>query len=341
MRALTVALVILALALGLFRLGSAPVYIGNEAREGVYARAMLETGNWILPTVHNHVENGEIIPDKPPLFHWIAASSAWLRTAISTVSFPTGLTVSQRFDEIDSRMPSLLCSTALVWVMLQRGRRMIGDRAALLAAASLITSSQFVEQAAYGRVDMTLALFMTTSMLLLGEALLDGSHRALYCATVCVGLAVLSKGPIGLILPAITSVAWIAIESVQRRSLCWCLELPWIRAGLLGLILPLSWYVWAYEQGGMAFVRSQLLNENLHQFTGGNGSMRLMYYVGPWLADSFPWNLLGLAGVFWRGASATGARCSASCGGSAFSDSSRLRPTSARRTCCPRFRPGC
>ena len=40
------------------RLGGAPVYIINEGREGVYVRAMLDTGDWILPSVPNHVECG-------------------------------------------------------------------------------------------------------------------------------------------------------------------------------------------------------------------------------------------------------------------------------------------
>ena len=57
------------------RLGTAPVYIENEAREGIYIRAMLQTGNWILPNVPDHVECGEIVPDKPPLFHWLGASA--------------------------------------------------------------------------------------------------------------------------------------------------------------------------------------------------------------------------------------------------------------------------
>ena len=293
----TLALVAWAFASSLFRLGDAPVYIGNEAREGVYARAMLETGNWILPSVPNHVENGEIIPDKPPLFQWIAASSAWLRRAMSTASLPSGIDASRHFDEIDLRMPSLLCSTALIWCIVQRSRRLIGDRAALLAAACTLTSFQFIEQSTYGRVDMALALFVTLTLLLLGEALLEGSRPALLAAAFCSGLAVLSKGPIGFVLPAIGTAPWIAFESVRRRSLRWLFELPWIRFLLIASFLPMIWYVWAWEQGGLAFIRSQLLNENLRQFSGSNGKMATFYYVEPWLTGSFPWNLVALAAI--------------------------------------------
>src|SRR5207247_859877 len=66
------------------RLGGAPVYIINEGREGVYVRAMLDTGDWILPSVPNHVECGETIPDKPPLFHWIAGAATGVRGALAS-----------------------------------------------------------------------------------------------------------------------------------------------------------------------------------------------------------------------------------------------------------------
>ena len=77
--AATSALLVWALVTGFLRVGAAPVYIQNEAREGVYARAMLDTGNFVLPAVPNHVENGEIIPDKPPLTHWLSAGVTALR----------------------------------------------------------------------------------------------------------------------------------------------------------------------------------------------------------------------------------------------------------------------
>ena len=98
-RRFTLGILLWSVATGFFRLGAAPVYVNNEAREGVYVRAMLDTGDWILPQVPNHVENGEIVPDKPPLFHWISASVAWIRTAFTTRSMPTGGEVSRCFDE--------------------------------------------------------------------------------------------------------------------------------------------------------------------------------------------------------------------------------------------------
>ena len=296
-RVLTACLVLWTLASGSLRLGSAHVFIPNEAREGVYARAMLDTGDWILPAVPNHVENGEIVPDKPPLFHWIAASFAWMRTAIASGSIPTGAQASCDFDAWALRFPSLACGALMVLGVAVLGRRILGDRAALLAAASLATSWQFIGQAEYGRVDMTMATFVTLSMLWLGAALLDGSRRALLAAATASALAVLGKGPIGLALPSLAGVAWISLEAVRQRSLRSVRGLPWFTALLVGALLALPWYALAYAHAGMGFIRSQLLNENLHQYSGENSRMGFFYYVEPWLTGALPWNLLGLLGL--------------------------------------------
>src|SRR5256885_11671001 len=64
------ALVALAVVLAALPIGS-DLYQGGEAREGLVAREMLRTGDWILP-----LWNGSVVPSKPPLFHWLAAGAA-------------------------------------------------------------------------------------------------------------------------------------------------------------------------------------------------------------------------------------------------------------------------
>src|SRR5438093_12671414 len=63
------ALIALAVVLAALPIGS-DVYQGGEAREGLVAREMLRTGDWILP-----LWNGSVVPSKPPLFHWLAAGA--------------------------------------------------------------------------------------------------------------------------------------------------------------------------------------------------------------------------------------------------------------------------
>src|SRR5207245_10591886 len=48
-------------------------YAGGEAREGLVAREMVETGDWILP-----LWNVTVVPSKPPFFHWLVAAGTRL-----------------------------------------------------------------------------------------------------------------------------------------------------------------------------------------------------------------------------------------------------------------------
>jgi len=49
-----------------WRLGEVPFYTRGESREGLVVWEMYKTGNWVLPII-----NGDYVPFKPPLFHWI------------------------------------------------------------------------------------------------------------------------------------------------------------------------------------------------------------------------------------------------------------------------------
>src|SRR3954447_9026101 len=69
-------------------LGAIPFYTRGESREGLVVWEMFTTGNWILPRI-----NGDYIPFKPPLFHWIGASVSILAGDVSELSirFPSAL----------------------------------------------------------------------------------------------------------------------------------------------------------------------------------------------------------------------------------------------------------
>jgi 4-amino-4-deoxy-L-arabinose transferase-like glycosyltransferase len=298
-------LLIWALITCFLRLGAAPVYIDDEAREGIYARAMLATGNFVLPEVPNHVENDEIISDRPPLVHWLSAAATVVRALATEGRLPSRPALVARYDEWSLRFPSALAGVVTIAAIALLGRRLVGDRAALLAAAALLASLQFIQEARFGRIDMALCGGVTVAMLFAGHALLDGAPRALLLAAVASAFAVLAKGPLGIVLPLIACTTFVLARSVGGRSTERWWHLPWGRAALLWALLALSWYVAAIVQGGMAVVRSQMLSENLAQsvgqgkFAGASEHFSTFYYAGPWLLDSAPWSVLGVLGA-WR-----------------------------------------
>ena len=281
-----------------YRLGDAPVFIANEAREGVYARAMLESGNFIAPVVVNHLENGEIVPDKPPLAHWLAATTAWARARLATGRPVSRLEAAERFDEWALRFPSALCACLLVWSVAVLGAAFVGERAALFAAAALLTSAQFWYQARLGRVDMALACFASIATLLAGRAVLEGRARLLVAAAAAAGLAVLAKGPLGLLLPTLACASFVFVQRWLRGT-ARTSGLPWRSALAVFAVIVLPWYLLAIVSSDGAILRSQLFAENLDQFTGRNGRMSAFFYLEPWLLDSLPWSLVAIAALPW------------------------------------------
>jgi len=285
------------------RLGDAPVYVANEAREGVYARAMLASGNFVAPSVANHLENGESIPDKPPLFHWLAASAVWARTRLFGPPAASRKELAHRFDEWALRAPSALAASLLIFAVAVAGAPLVGGRAALFAAAVLLTSFQFSYQARFGRVDMLLASLTTLASLLAGRAMLERRSRWLPFAGAVAGLAVLAKGPLGIVLPGLACGTFVAVAPcLPGTPVAAPRGLPWCTALLAALAVALPWYVLSNAASGGAVVRSQLVAENFNQFVGIGGRMREHFYLLPWLLDSFPWSLVALVALVavWR-----------------------------------------
>jgi 4-amino-4-deoxy-L-arabinose transferase-like glycosyltransferase len=297
------AVAVWALVACFFRLGEPLVVISNEAREGVYVRAMLRSGDFVAPLVANHVENGEIIPDKPPLFHWVAAAATVLRSLLSGGPAAPGPELSRQFDEWALRFPSALFASVLVISVAVLGAALVGNRGALCAAAVLLTSAQFGYQARFGRVDMTFACFASLAALLAGRALLDPHEvRRVPLVGAAAGLAVLAKGPLGAVLPGLACGSALLVRRARNRAEGVSEEVLW-RAALVALVVvALPWYVVAGVARGGAVLRSHVFAENFVQFAGLDGRMNELFYLWPWLLDSFPWNLFAVAGLFeaWR-----------------------------------------
>jgi 4-amino-4-deoxy-L-arabinose transferase-like glycosyltransferase len=300
-RGLALAIALAAIVVFFNRLGKAPVYTANEAREGVYIRAMLATGDFLAPQIANHVENGETVPDKPPLFHWIAAAAAYARTAASERRVIGGAEAARRFDEWSLRFPSALACSVMVVAVATLGADLVGARAAAIAAAALVTNSQFAFQARYGRVDAILACCVTLATLLAGRAIVAGRRSSFVLAGAATGLAVLAKGPLGMLLVTLGVGAFLAVRMLgPLRTVpvgCPPRELPWRTALAVFVAIALPWYVVAGVASDGAILRSQLLVENVEQFTGANGRMRLSFYLVPWLQDTLPWNLVAIGAL--------------------------------------------
>src|SRR5215471_4577775 len=186
-------LILIALGSLLFlsNLGGYPLYTKGEPREAVTVFNMVHGGGIILP-----MRAGVELPSKPLLMHWMAA----------LVSLVAG-----GVNEFSVRLPSAGFAIAGVIVCYFYVRHLFDNVTALVAALVLATTFQYLQAGTGARVDMTLTFFMAVAFF---EFILmaEGLTRRRMLLYVAIALAVLTKGPIGLILPGLVALIWIVAE---------------------------------------------------------------------------------------------------------------------------------
>ena len=263
---------LLALCFLLFfwRLGDVPFYSRGEAREGLVVWEMYTSGDLILPAV-----NGDYIPFKPPLFHWVGVLTA---------------KILGRVDEFSVRFPSALFGTLGVLLTFLAGARLWGHKAGMIAATVLGTSSEWWQAATIAQVDMTLAFFTLASLLLfffLYQKGKSGIGESLGLA-VLLGCATLAKGPLGIALPSLTILVFLCLQ----RDLAFLKKIHLFASAVLFLLVAGLWYGLAFRRGGEAFLSRQILDENLLTAAGVEGHYQPFYYFIPVLLGNIaPWSL--------------------------------------------------
>ena len=262
-----------------WRLGEGPIYRTMEGREALVMQEIANTGNWVLP-----LRNGETIPSKPPLLHWCGVLIANLTGGVSPWSV---------------RFPNALFSALSVALTCLLGCRLSGREVGILAALMLFTTPAVVEMAREGWVDPALSFFVLAALTSFAFMYENEQWRGWRIWVFYFSLtgAVLSKGPIGYILPLVVIVAYLAVQQ-QLSRLHALLFLPGI---FIAIGLPLLWYLSAFSQQGWTFVYKQIWQENLVRFTAGSGKRipSATFFFLPFLVEGFPWSLLFCVGL-WR-----------------------------------------
>jgi 4-amino-4-deoxy-L-arabinose transferase-like glycosyltransferase len=252
-----------------FGLGELPFYTRGEPREGLVVWEMYRSGNWILPAV-----NGDYIPFKPPLFHWLAL----------LVSYLYG-----RVDELTLRLPSALLATVGVLVIYRVAARLWGQTAGIAAGLVLITCAEWWRAGTDTQVDMTLAFFISAACLYFDFLYHERDFGLLKALglPLLLGLATLAKGPLGLVLPGIIFFIFLAL----RRDLAFIQKLHPLTSGIIFLAIAGSWYAAALWQGGPSFFLRQIVDENFRTAAGTYGHYQPIYYYLPvFLENTLPWS---------------------------------------------------
>ena len=298
----------------LTNLGGPRLWDRDEPRNAGCAAEMLVRGDWVVP-----VFNAELRTHKPVLLYWL------MMAAYSVFGI----------SEFTARLPSALLAIGTALCTLEMGRHLFSPRAGVWAGVVVATSLMFVVAGRAATPDAALVFFSTLVVTLFalgiptaaatsatsaitpanGEFLSWSRAVGLYAA---MALAVLAKGPVGIVLPAaviglyqLLSFHHPTVDS-PRGWQEWFLDLIgrftplrivrtyWYLRPITALIVTVAiaapWYVWVGLRTDGEFLRGFFLEHNLNRamttMEGHRGNV--LFYPVTLLLGMFPWSVFAV-----------------------------------------------
>ncbi|MDR1258921.1 MAG: glycosyltransferase family 39 protein [Tannerellaceae bacterium] len=256
----------------------------GEPREAAVAISMLESNDWVLPEVY-----ADEFAYKPPMAHWLMA----------VFSLPQGYV-----SEFTSRLPSALAYILLLGTTLFFFGQRVRFQEAFIAVLLLLTCIEIHRAGMTARVDMLLTAFIVTGLYALYKWEDCRELKGLpVVIPLLLGCAVLTKGPVGVILPLfVFGVYLLALKKYRLLVIFKAL----LYAGVSSLFMPLIWYVAAWKEGGDDFL-NVVVAENFGRFFHAenlNTNYDLGHENGVWynfmtlIAGFIPWAILIVFSLF-------------------------------------------
>jgi hypothetical protein len=272
----------LSLLLFLFWAQAFPVTDSVESNYALTAKEMVTTADWLSPRIY-----GKPWYDKPVLIYWLLA------LAMKTLGYA----------ELAVRLVPAIAGAGGVALSYWFVAKVRGERAGWLTAAVLATSLQYFVIAKLIITDSLLFTLNAAALacFYLGYVNQRGAAKRWYLLSYpCLGLAVLTKGPVGVLLPGLTILIFLAWRNKWS-------ELRQMRLGfglLLFLIVALPWYWLMYIRHGQAFLQTFFGIHNYLRATVSEHPRDNVIYYYPLLfaASTLPWTGFCFAGIGagWR-----------------------------------------
>ena len=248
-----------------FHLGSMPFYGADEPRYAQIGQEMLENSDFITPTLGHRPWL-----EKPPLLYWMEAGSYAI------------LGVSESAARLPNAILTLLAALAIGYL----GWRITGEGwCAVFAYLILLSSVLFVIFGRAASTDMALtvpySLMLITAFIALEEESLSWASLAGFFGA----LAVLAKGPIGVVLAVGTLFIYMLIlRRFPAGKIIGVFTLVMAAVGL-------PWFILVWVANGDNFFLTFIVNHHIARFLTDlhHHSQPFWYYIPVLLLGFFPW----------------------------------------------------
>lgn len=261
-----------------------PLALPDEGRYAGVAWDMLRSGSHAVPLL-----DGMPYFHKPPLYYWL--------TELSYSLFGV--------HPWAARVPSALAAWAASAALYGFVRRHRDRAAATLTILILCTIPFFYGGAQFANMDMLGAALITLCVLASVDTVMRQEQGSAYrwmslAAAALAALAVLAKGLIGLLLPGVIVLIWLA----RRRRLRGISALLWPPALLLFAVLAVPWFV-LMQQRFPGFYEYFFVYQHFQRWVaGGFNNVQPFWFYLPVVAGlSLPWSLWAggiMRKAFWQ-----------------------------------------
>ncbi|HZZ28575.1 MAG TPA: glycosyltransferase family 39 protein, partial [Pirellulales bacterium] len=292
-------------------LGATRLWDQDEAFFARTAVEMRQRNEWIVPYF-----NGELFAHKPPIMFWMMR--------IGFLLFGV--------NEFAARFWPAVFGIGTALLVYRLGQRMFNSQVGLWAGLAITTAVMFDVVARAATPDSFLVFFSALALYIFArrenwESIANqpaatanltplpwSTCAAMYCA---MGLAVLVKGPIGLLLPGATIGCYLLMRDPRERSsgttradgifpffwrlsparilyVFWCMR-PFTALAAIGVVAG-PWFALVGWRTGGDFLREFFGVQNYGRFMGAmdGHSGGFWYYLPIILVGFFPWSIFAI-----------------------------------------------
>ena len=258
-------------------LATHPLLEPDEGRYAEIPREMIESGDYVTPRL-NYVHYFE----KPALLYWL--------NALSFKVFGE--------NEFAARFPNALAALGGIAVTGLLASTLLGARCGLIAAVVLGTSLLYFAIGTINLTDMPLSFFLTLTMASFYAAVRSGRRGYWLLFYLGMGLAVLTKGLVGIVLPA-GVVFWYVV--LAKRDGKWNIirQMFYLPGILAFFILTVPWFYLVCRENPDFFHFFFVQEHFLRYATRVHDRYEPFWFFAPiLLAGTMPWTgcLVGLLG---------------------------------------------
>jgi len=241
------------------------------------AKEMVEQNSWSTPYLF-----GEPQFEKPIFTYWMIR--------LGFIMF--GMTnFAARF------FPAFFALIGVLAVYALSGLFFKNEKKAFISALVLMSSGLYVGLARTVFTDMIFSVFILLAILAFywGYSVARRKKAGIILFFVCSALAVLTKGPLGFLIPAIAIVAFLII----KKDMKFLLDKSLIWGGLLFAAISFPWYILMINKYGTLFTHEFFYNVHFRRLIEAEHISKDTWYLYPssMIGCMFPWSLFVLVSL--------------------------------------------